>query len=190
MFRVLAAALLAASVLAAPSARADDAADFFQKFSGEWLGTGQLLFGPQFGAKFHCELQGSPSSTHMIFDMRGKCWMGSISGPVRAQLRYNRDTNRFYGEFMDGAEGQGVDVVGLRSGEGFTLRLSRGQTQGKLLADAVGSDQMKVLLSVRDKARNRDFPVVAMGFTRKSASALGLPDYMPEPLTGSISKQP
>lgn len=185
MSRVLALALLAALSTAAP-ASADDAADFVGKFSGEWLGTGQLLFGPQFGTKFHCELNGTPSKSQLTFGMKGRCWMGNISGPVHAQLRYNAHTNSFHGEFMDGSEGNGVDVVGGgRVGEGFTLRLSRGTTQGKLVAEAVNADQMTVMLSVRDRVNERDFPVVAMGFTRKTASELGLPKYMPD-VTGSI----
>jgi hypothetical protein len=189
MSRVLALAFLAALSSAAPAAAADQAADFVGKFSGEWLGTGQLLFGPQFGTKFHCELTGTPSKSQLTFGMKGRCWMGNISGPVNAQLRYNAETNSFYGEFMDGSEGNGVDVVGGgRVGEGFALRLSRGTTQGKLVAEAVNADQMTVMLSVRDKVNERDFPVVAMGFTRKDATALGLPKYMPD-VTGSISGQ-
>ena len=185
MSRLAAVALLAS--LAASPVLADDAGDFMQKFSGDWLGTGQLLFGPQFGTKFNCELEGSPNKTQLVFGMHGRCWMGSMVGPVHAQLRYNAETNRFYGEFMDGGDGNGVDIVGLRDGEGFTLNLTRGPIQGKLVAAAVGGDQMTMMLSIRDKAHDRDFPVIAMGFTRKSASELGLPAYMPPEVTGSIT---
>ena len=62
MPRVLAVALSAALALAtASSARADDAADFMQRFSGKWIGTGQLLFVTTGTSEFACELNGDPS---------------------------------------------------------------------------------------------------------------------------------
>ena len=58
--------------------------------------------------------------------------MGSLSAPINAKLRYNADTRQFYGDFMGGAEGDGVDLVGARAGQGFSLKLMRGSTQGRL----------------------------------------------------------
>src|SRR5687768_9292897 len=105
MFRVLAFALLAAlgTGSAALPARADDAVQFINQFSGAWLGAGQLLVGPESGMKFTCELTGDPIRSELSFGMRGRCWMGALSAPVHARLRYNRDTSRFYGQFLDGA---------------------------------------------------------------------------------------
>ena len=166
-------------------ARAADPTAFMAKFSGEWLGTGQLLIGSDNGLQFHCSLNGDPSRTRLTFGMTGRCWMGQLSAPVHAQLRFYAEGDRFYGEFMDGAEGDGVDVVGERVGEGFAMQLSRGSAQGRLTADAVNADQLKVMLFYHSRAHNQNIPVVAMGFTRKGSGAT-LPDYVPETLTGSL----
>lgn len=177
------------TIVAAPAAFADDPGDFINRFSGKWLGTGSLLFGPEKGLEFNCELEGTPSRSHLTFGMRGRCWMGVISGPVFAQIRYSPEQDRFFGQFLDGAEGDGLDIVGAREGEGFLLNLSRGQAQGSLRAEAIGDNQMKVLISYRDRANNRYLPIAAMGFTRSGAASLGLPDYLPEGRAGSLARR-
>ena len=184
MSRVLSLAFAVALSLGS-AARASDAADFISNFSGEWLGSGQILFGSENGLEFHCALNGNPSRTQLTFGMRGRCWMGSLSAPVHAQLRFHAATDQFYGEFMDGADGDGVDVVGRRAGGGFSMQLSRGPIQGRLSAEAVNADQMVVMLYYHSRLQNRDVPVVAMGFTRKDAG-MTLPDYLPETLAGSV----
>jgi hypothetical protein len=186
MSRVISLIFLAAFCLHAAPARADDAGEFMSRFSGEWLGSGQLLVGAENGLKFSCELDGDPSRTRLTFGMKGRCWMGALSAPVNATLRYNAETNRFYGAFMDGAQGNGLDIVGARAGDDFSLQLARGPAQGRLVAETVNPDQMKITIYYRDRARNRELPVAAMGFTRKSAGAIGLPDYMSDVVTGSV----
>ena len=178
MFRVLTLlAALAGAAVAAP-AQADDAADFMARFSGSWLGTGQLLFGSETGMTFSCELDGNPSKTQLTFGMKGRCWMGRLSAPVHARLRYNAETDQFYGEFMDGADGNGVDLMGAQAGDGFSLKLTRGSAQGRLVAETVTPDQMRITMYYRDRANNRELPVVAMGFTRRSSGA-ALPGIQP-----------
>lgn len=172
------------ALLAGPAA-ADDAAEFMDRFAGKWLGTGSLLFGPESGLEFSCELEGKPSRTQLTFGMKGRCWMGIISGPVFARLRYNADTNRFYGQFLDGAEGDGLDIVGMKKGEGFSLDLVRGQAQGNLQAEAIGTHQMKVLITYRDRANDRYLPIAAMGFTRMNAASLNAPKNGTGPLARS-----
>ena len=182
---LLLAAALSAATASAP-AKADDAADFMARFSGEWLGTGELLVGSETGLKFHCELDGNPSRTQLTFGMRGRCWMGKLGAPVHARLRYNADTDRFYGRFMDGAEGDGLDIIAERAGEGFSMQLMRGAAQGRLTAEAVNPDQLKITMFYR--FRGQEIPVVAMGFTRKDSGLAGLPDYLPREATGSIAR--
>jgi hypothetical protein len=154
----------------AQRAAAQDPGPFIQRFSGEWRGTGRLLIGPENGMTFHCTLEGDPSRSQLTFAMRGKCWTGKLSAQVHAKVRYNAETDRFYGAFMDGAKGDGADIVGERAGEGFLLKLSRGAAQGRLHAEPVGTDRMKVVISLRDRVNDRDVPVVAMGFARAGAT--------------------
>jgi hypothetical protein len=163
----------ALALLAAPAAQANEA-EFMKRFSGSWIGTGQFLFGAEPRLEFACELKGDPSESQLTFGMSGQCRMGAMSAPVHAQIRYNSDTRRYYGEFMDGADGNGVDLIGTRAGEGFSLKLVRGPAQGRLSAETVGKNQMKVIIYYRDPNSQTETPVVAMGFTRK------------EVITGSI----
>jgi hypothetical protein len=160
-------ALVALLALSAAPAHADDAAEFMKRFSGAWLGSGELLIGSEDGLKFGCELEGDPSRTQLAFAMTGRCWMGKLSAPVWARLRYNAETNRFYGAFLDGAEGDGLDIVAAREGDGFSMQLVRGMAQGRLMAEAVDRNRLEVVLYYRDRSRNRELPVVAMSFARK-----------------------
>ena len=179
--------LLAALAAAAAPARADDAAVFMGNFAGAWLGSGQVLIGGENGMKFGCELDGDPSRTMLTFSMSGRCWMGKLSAPVHAQLRYNVETRRFYGQFMDGAQGDGVDIVGDRADEGVTLQLTRGAARGRLVAEPVNADQMRVTMYISEPASKREIPVAAMGFTRKGTGGT-LPQYLPEVTTGAIGR--
>lgn len=185
MVRACAAALLA-SLVAAPALAGDPAATM-QRFSGDWVGTGKVLIGPQTGLEFHCELSGDKRQrTILEFKMRGRCWMGALSGSVHASLRYNRETDQFYGEFMDGADGDGVDIVANEAAPGISMRLSRGTIRGNLVAEPVNGDQMRVLMTLIEPLGTREVPVVAMGYVRKEAAAIGLPPYVPDVVTGSI----
>lgn len=172
-FLALSAALLCAAAL---PARADDAAEFMARFSGDWTGAGELLVGPETGLQFNCDLSGEPSRTQLTFGMKGRCGLGALSAPVHARMRYNAETNRFYGEFMDGARGDGLDIVGARAGDGFSLQLTRGAAQGRLTAEAVTPDELRIVIFYVDRANNRELPVAAMGLTRKGAQTFGLLD--------------
>jgi hypothetical protein len=175
----------AAGAMFSPS-YATDAAQFMTRFSGEWRGTGRVLVGPDHGTKFHCALAGDPSRSETSFTMNGKCWIGQLSALVRARVRYNAETNRFYGAFLDGAAGNGVDIVGERSGEGLVMSLSRGMAQGRLTAEPVGNNQMKVMISLVDRANDREIPVVAMGLAKEGATSL--PRYYQPEMTGSVAR--
>lgn len=172
--RAIALAAALAACLAPAAASAEEAAAFLRRYSGEWIGTGRLLIGPSTGLEFHCALKGDPTA-ELSFGMQGKCWMGALSAPVHARIRYNAETQRFYGSFMDGADGDGADIVGQRDGKGLSMRLMRGPARGSLDAAPIGDKQMKVVLSLYDRRNDRHVPVVAMGFTRKEAADMGLP---------------
>ena len=170
--------------------QAREASGVIARFSGTWIGTGQLLFGQQSGLQFHCELEGEPTKTQLTFRMKGRCWMGGISAPVYGSVRYSAMTDRFHGEFMGGAQGSGVDVEGSEASDGIALTLTRPPARGRLTAQSVNADQMRIMMYFEDPQSNREIPVVAMGFTRKEASAMGLPDFLPDVATGSLPAEP
>ncbi|MGH6922937.1 MAG: hypothetical protein ACRED5_04125 [Propylenella sp.] len=66
-----------------------------------------------------------------------------------------------------GVRSSGADMVGAAAGTGISPKLMRGALQGKLTAEKVTADQMKVMLYYRDTQNSRDLPTVAMGFARK-----------------------
>ncbi|WP_026379635.1 hypothetical protein [Afifella pfennigii] len=184
---ILAAALALAAPLSVPSQAAEvdqDAALFMERFGGAWRGSGRLLVGPESGLRFHCALEGDPSRSQMAFGMTGRCWTGSLSAPVYAKLRYSADQKQFFGSFMDGAEGDGANIVGERAGNGFMLKLVRGELQGRLAAEPAGHGKMTVMLSLYDPGSGRTVPVAAMGFARPGSDSL--PIYDPA-ITGSIN---
>jgi hypothetical protein len=166
MFRVTALAFAAILSTGAAPARADDAAMFMDRFSGDWAGVGELLVGEESGLQFQCELDGEPSRTRLTFAMTGRCWLGRLSARIHASLHYNAHTNEFYGSFLGGADGDGLDVVGQRAGDGFSMRLVRGGVQGRLTAEAVNPDRLEVIIYYRDVQNDRELPVVAMAFDR------------------------
>ena len=156
------------------------------RYAGEWIGSGQLLFGPQTGLQFHCELDGKPSRTQPHLRMTGRCWMAGLSARVHGLVRYDEHTDRIKGEFMGGAAGQGVDISGSPVANGVALDLSRPPAEGRVAAENINANQMTVMMYLGDPASDREVAVAAMGFTRKEASAVGLPRYLPEIPTGSI----
>lgn len=180
MSRVPAIALAMLLAACAAPAQADDAAEFMDRFSGEWAGVGELLVGEESGLQFQCELDGEPSRTGLTFAMTGRCWLGRLSARVHASLHYNAHTNEFYGTFLGGADGDGLDVVGMRAGEGFSMRLVRGGVQGRLTAEAVTRDRLEIVIYYRDVANDRELPVVGMAFDRAGAD--------PGDVTGSIQR--
>ncbi len=167
-------------------ATAGEPSEVMARFSGSWIGTGQLLLGEQSGLQFHCELDGEPTKTQLTFRMKGRCWLGGISAAVYGSVRYSAMTDRFHGEFMGGAKGDGVDVEGSETTDGIALTLTRAPARGRLTAHSVNADQMRIMMYFEDRANNREVPVAAMGFTRKEASAMGLPDFLPDVPTGSL----
>jgi hypothetical protein len=175
----------ALAALPAASAHADEIADFLAQFSGAWQGSGEFLIGPEDGLEFRCTLAGDPSGNGLAFGMTGRCWVGRLSADIHATLRYNSETDRFYGDFLGGSEGDGLDVVGERDGDGFSLALSRGGIQGRLDAEPVDVGRMRVVISYRDPASDRELPVVAMGFWRSGAAAAAPPHYRPDIAAGT-----
>jgi hypothetical protein len=86
-------------------------------------------------------------------------------------MHYNAETKSYYGTFLGGAEGDGVDLIGTRAGNGFSLKLVRGATQGRLTAETSAADEMKVVIYYRNTRTDQELPVVAMGFSRIQKAA-------------------
>ncbi len=149
----------------------DNETVFLSKLQGTWSGSGRVLAGPDRGKSFKCSLRGKPSRTGIKISMDGKCSVGRLSARMGASIKYSKGVQKYLGRFMGGAKGNGMDIYGDRRGNALKLRLSRGRTQGKMDLLLQRKNLMRVIISVTDKARGRDIPVIALDLTKNRRAA-------------------
>lgn len=149
----------------------DKETDFLAQLKGTWSGTGRVLAGPDRGTDFKCSLKGKPSRTGVKISMNGKCSIGRLSARMGASIKYSHGVQKYIGRFLGGAKGNGMDIYGDRRGNSLKLRLSRGRTQGNMDLLLQKKNRMRVIISVTDKKRGRDIPVIALDLNRTRSSA-------------------
>ncbi|MBL4645056.1 MAG: hypothetical protein JKY99_01195 [Rhizobiales bacterium] len=144
---------------------------FLSKLQGTWVGSGRVLAGPDRGKTFKCSLRGKPSRSGIKISMNGKCSVGRFSARMGASIKYSKGVRKYLGRFMGGAKGNGMDIYGDRRGNSLKLRLSRGRTQGKMDLLLQRKNFMRVIISVTDRSRGRDIPVIALDLKKRRRSA-------------------
>lgn len=161
------AALLTAGLMAAP-AQADDA-KFFKQVEGTWVGPGEVVAGKYKGTRFTCSLKGlaADRSAGMVLD--GSCRVGMFTQKMSA--RVERRGRSYKGKFLDGAEGNGLDIVsGTIDGQRVVFALNRNQLSGAMSARLPDENTLNVTVSVQ---YNKELiPVIGMQLkrTRETAS--------------------
>lgn len=174
MFKsVLAIALLAAGILSAPATASAGAsgkdAKFFTQLTGQWKGPGEIVAGKYKGTKFVCDFDGSTPADGMGMTMDGSCRVGVFSQKMSAVIA--RAGKVYKGRFLDGAAGEGLDVVGGNvSPDRVVLTLKRKQLDGAMLARMIDNNRMNVTISVQ--VNEELVPVIGMTLNRIDGSAV------------------
>jgi hypothetical protein len=162
------AVLSIASAIAAFSAPAAvQAADgdevLFRSVQGVWSGPGEIVAGKYKGTKFNCRLNGATPSGKVGMSLDGSCRVGVFSQRISAKVE--RKGGGYRGTFLDGADGEGLDIVsGSVDGKRVTFSINRKQLSGAMSARLPNKDSMSVSVSVR--VDSRMVRVIAMDLKR------------------------
>lgn len=166
--------LAAASALVGASAEADASErdrKFFKQIEGEWTGPGEIVAGKYEGTRFTCSFTGTTPDDTIGMTLDGGCRVGLFTQKMNATVEF-RGGEGYRGTFMDGAVGEGLDVVGGDvEGSKVTLALHRNQLKGAMLARLPDDDTMHVTVSVM--VADTLVPVIGVNLTRVDSRAVG-----------------
>lgn len=144
---------------------------FFSNIRGQWSGPGEIVAGKYKGTKFTCNFTGATPDGKLGMSLDGGCRVGLFTQKMSASVEH-KGRQGYRGTFMDGAIGEGLDVIGGKvSGERVTLSLNRNQLDGAMLARLPNRDTMQVTVSV--KVENQMVPVIGMNLKRVDTRTVG-----------------
>ena len=167
---VSALAMLPLSAAVAPADANDREARFFRQIEGKWRGPGEIVAGKYKGTKFTCEFAGETPSNKLGMTLDGGCRVGLFSQKMKASVK--RGGGSYTGTFLDGAQGEGLDVVaGSVSPSRAVLTLKRNQLDGAMLARLASKNQLNITVSVN--VGDTLVPVIGMKLDRVDAVAVG-----------------
>lgn len=163
------AAVLPALAIPLAASAAEDESRFFRSVQGVWSGPGEIVAGKYKGTKFTCRLNGSTPSGKVGMTLDGSCRVGVFSQRMSATVE--RGGRGFRGKFLDGAAGEGLDIVsGAVVGKKVTFAISRNQLNGAMSARLPNKNSMNVSVSV--KVDSRMVRVIAMDLKRVDGGAV------------------
>ncbi len=140
---------------------------FFEQIEGKWRGNGEIVAGKYKGTRFRCRFDGLTAAKLAGMDIDGSCRVGMFSQKMNAVVRHA--SGRYSGKFLDGAKGEGMDVVSGRYRRNkLIVNIKRKQLVGVMVATLNGSDELGVTISV--KVQQRYIPVIGMTLKRTSGS--------------------
>lgn len=164
--------VMAAMVATAVPAVADEARDarFLKKIEGKWRGPGEIVAGKYKGTKFTCNLDGSNPANELGMGLQGDCRVGVFTQKMEAFV--TRSGKTYKGSFLDGALGEGLDVVaGNVTDDRMVLTLNRKDLDGAMLARLANRNQLNVTVSVR--VGEELVPVIGMSLDRIDNMSVG-----------------
>lgn len=173
--------LVLTSVLAAlpltavmtPAAAGDRDSRFFRQIEGKWRGPGEIVAGKYAGTRFTCEFDGTTPDDKMGMTLDGGCRVGVFSQKMNATVA--RKGKTYVGRFLDGADGEGLDVIaGNVKGDGVVFTLRRKQLNGAMLARLASRNQLNITVSVH--VDNELVPVIGMKLDRMDSVEVGAID--------------
>ena len=144
---------------------------FFSNVAGDWSGPGEIVAGKYKGTRFTCTFKGATPDGKLGMSLDGGCRVGLFTQKMSAKVEHN-GRKGYSGSFMDGAKGEGLDVVGGNvNGRKVTLALHRNQLNGAMLANMPDDDTMHVTVSV--KVASQMVPVIGMNLKRVDTRTVG-----------------
>lgn len=160
---ILSSILTVAVSLSAANASNDRA--FFNSVEGKWKGPGKIVAGKYKGTKFNCNFDGIPAAGKKLgITMDGTCRVGVFNQKMNATI--SKSGNRYKGKFLDGAAGQGLDIVsGKFKKTKAVVGINRNKLDGAMVADFIDQNTMNVTISVQ--VGKSMVPVIGMTLSRK-----------------------
>jgi hypothetical protein len=162
---------LATAAFTADAANASDRETrFFRQIEGKWRGPGEIVAGKYKGTKFTCEFSGLTPDDKLGMTLDGGCRVGVFSQKMNATVK--RKGRSYVGHFLDGAEGEGLDVIaGSVTPSRAVLTLKRKQLDGAMLARLASKNQLNITVSVN--VGETLVPVIGMKLDRIDSVAVG-----------------
>jgi hypothetical protein len=143
---------------------------FFRQIEGKWRGPGEIVAGKYKGTKFICEFSGQTPGNKLGMTLDGGCRVGVFSQKMKATVR--RKGQSYTGSFLDGADGEGLDVIAGNVGrDGVVLTLKRKQLNGAMLARLATENQLNITVSVN--VGESLVPVIGMKLDRIDSVSVG-----------------
>jgi len=165
--------LLAVSAVAFGAGSADASErerQFFSQVEGRWSGPGEIVAGKYKGTKFVCNFTGSQPAGKVGMSLDGGCRVGLFTQKMSASIEKARKGYR--GNFMDGAAGKGLDVIGgTVTGDKVVFSLNRKALDGAMLARLPNENTMNVTVSV--KVDDEMVPVIGLSLKRLDQRQVG-----------------
>ena len=165
-------ALAIASIATATPVHADASRDsrFFSQIEGKWRGSGEIVDGKYKGTRFTCQFDGSTPAPGVGMSLDGACRVGHFRQKMSARVvRHGRS---YRGTFLDGADGQGLDVIGGNvSGNHVALTLNRKDLRGAMLARLTDENTLDITVSVH--VGSELLPVIGMSLDRQGSVRVG-----------------
>ena len=144
---------------------------FFTNVEGDWSGPGEIVAGKYKGTRFTCTFKGATPDNKLGMSLDGGCRVGLFTQKMSATVEH-KGRKGYGGSFMDGAKGEGLDVVGGSvNGRKVTLALHRKQLNGAMLANMPDDNTMQVTVSV--KVASEMVPVIGMKLKRVDTRTVG-----------------
>jgi hypothetical protein len=164
-------ALAAPLGLAGKASAAEPDKQFFRSVEGKWLGPGEIIAGKYKGTKFTCNFTGSTPGDKTGMTLDGDCRVGVFTQKMSATVeRKGRD---YKGNFMGGAAGSGLDIIGgnVVDARKVVFTINRNQLRGVMQARIPDDNSMTVTIAVR--VDQQLVPVIGMSLKRIDAVEVG-----------------
>jgi hypothetical protein len=144
---------------------------FFKQIEGNWMGPGEIIAGKFKGTKFVCNFAGSTPSRKIGMTLDGDCRVGMFSQKMTAKIEHRGGS--YSGQFLDGAEGSGMDIVAgsVVDGQKVVFSINRKALNGVMQARITAGDTMTVTVSVR--VDDSIVPVIGMNLKRVDVQSVG-----------------